>query len=70
MSGVWYPPPRSTRTGHRVSVREGWRPVETRRMPVWPWWPLEILSRVAARKVGKRKLPIAVVLGIEREEEH
>lgn len=67
---TWQPCRRSTITGHRIS-RPNFRPVQTRDYPIWPWWPLELLSRVAARKVGqtgKNKLPDRLVYGVELKE--
>lgn len=67
-TGRWYQCPRNTDTGHRFSDQLGFIPVQTRDYPPWPWWPLELLSRVAARKVGKGKLSERLVRGIEPED--
>jgi hypothetical protein len=45
---AYKPPPRLMKGGHRISLREGWRPIQTRRYPAW-WWPFEIVSRWQAR---------------------
>ena len=45
---AWQPAARDMRTGHRVSLAPGWRPVQTRRYPPW-WWPFELVSRLQAR---------------------
>lgn len=65
----WYPPPRSTITGHRFSRVRGHQPVQTRDYPWWPWWPLELLSRIAARKVGSSKLSERLIRGEEPDKE-
>jgi hypothetical protein len=49
--GTWSPPYRDTRTGHRVSIRPGWRPIETRKLP-WRLWIPELMMRAVARYVG------------------
>lgn len=45
---AWQPPARDMRTGHRVSLRAGYRPIQSRRYPAW-WWPFELVNRVQAR---------------------
>jgi hypothetical protein len=45
---AYQPPARLMKGGHRISLREGWRPIQTRRYPMW-WWPFEIAGRWQAR---------------------
>ena len=45
---AWQPPARLMKGGHRISLRPGWRPIQTRRYPAW-WWPFEIVNRWQAR---------------------
>jgi hypothetical protein len=52
--GTWSPPYRDTRTGHRVSIRPGWRPIETRKLPARLWIP-ELIMRAVARYVGSAR---------------
>jgi hypothetical protein len=52
--GTWSPPYRDTRTGHRVSLRPGWRPIETRKLPARLWIP-ELIMRAVARYVGNAR---------------
>lgn len=63
----WFPPPRALDGGHRVSLRPGMRPVQTRDLPgpvaglSWAelWrarlilWAAEITMRAAAREMGR-----------------
>ena len=63
---TWYPTPRSETTGHKVSDQLDMQPVQTREYPIWPWWPLEFLMRIAARKVGSGKLPERLIRGVEK----
>lgn len=64
---AWYPPPRSTNTGHRVSDEPGLHPIKTSDYPWWPWWPLEFLMRVAARKIGRGKVPMRLINGLDSD---
>lgn len=45
---TWQPLRRSTVTGHRVSLRPGYRPVETRRLGFWAW-----LAEIPLRQMAK-----------------
>lgn len=56
-SGVWQPPPRDKRTGHRISLTPGYHPIQTRKLP-WQWklaeFPMRWLARLAADTYDNR----------------
>lgn len=49
---LWLPMPRCDGCGHRVSTRDGFRPIETRQLPVWAW-PAELVMRWTARRMAR-----------------
>jgi hypothetical protein len=58
---VWFPPPRSARTGHRIPVGDR-QPIASRRLPWWTWF-FEHLDRLHARLM--RGQPERVRTGLE-----
>ena len=55
---TWQPPKRSTRTGHRVSDRIGYRPIETRRLgflAALAEYPMRWLARSMATEPDNRR---------------
>lgn len=66
--GIYYPPPRSTETGHRVGVG-GQRLIESRSFPFW-LWPFELIDRLHARlmRYAPHKYWTGIVFGGEYED--
>jgi hypothetical protein len=49
---IWIPPARSKKTGHRISIDPGWRPIATHSLN-WRWWLAEYPMRWLARSMSK-----------------
>jgi len=60
---IWYPPGRSTVTGHRISIGN-YKPIRTSKLG-WRWWLAEIPMRILARSMVSNSLTPEQVTGEE-----